>query len=411
MPSRPQSRTDGHPAPEGAAPDVLAELYAAGRDARRIADVATLEDVEGLPSGAFDVVHCSWVLHDLADAPLALRAMTRAVRPGGQVVVQWDPAPAAGHAHPLDDVCLALFDEGLEVVIAEDDIEMRGGEGYAARVVAHREAPTSAQDDAVRPSGVRAFPLSMGILEVVAAERLTPNMRRVVLTGEAIGDLPVEEPGEILTLIWPPAGSETIVLPALRRWRFPDGAGEQHARNLTIRALDRARGRVTIDFFLHGDDGRASRWARDATEGDVVGYGGPRPHWRSDPAAGWTLLIGDETGLPAIGAIVEQRPVGHRTLAVVEVQSRAEEQALTSPGALELHWVHRGARAPGCGTDLLDAVRALALPSEGRPQVWAAGESRLMRSIREHLRDERGLPRTAMNVLGYWKRDETGPAS
>jgi len=257
----------------------------------------------------------------------------------------------------------------------------------------------------------RRFPLSVGILEVVAAEPLTPNMRRIVLAGDGIAELPVEEPGEILTLIWPAPASEEIVLPTLRRWHFPDGAEEQHARNITIRALDRARGRVTIDFFLHGDDGQAARWARDATDGDIVGYGGPRMHWQTDPAADWTLLIGDETALPAIGAIVEQRPPGHRTLAVVEVESGAEEQALTSPGALELHWVHRGARGPGCGTGLLDAVRALQLPDAGRPQVWAAGESLLMRSVREHLRDERGIPRSAMDVLGYWKRAETGPAS
>jgi NADPH-dependent ferric siderophore reductase len=271
--------------------------------------------------------------------------------------------------------------------------------------------PTPAQDDAVRPSGVRAFPLSVGVLEVVAAERLTPRMRRLVLTGEGIGDLPVEEPGEILTLIWPAPGSDTIVLPTLRRWHFPDGADEQHARNVTIRALDRARRRVTIDFFLHGDEGLASRWARDATAGDVVGYGGPRVHWCTDPTADWTLLIGDETGLPAIGAIVAQRPAGHRTIAVVEVESGAEQQGLSGPGALDVHWVHRGSRAPGCGTDLLDAVRGLELPAGGRAQVWAAGESAVMRSIREHLRDERGLPRNAMNVLGYWKRTDTRPAS
>ena len=411
MPSHPQRRTEDRRAPGEAAPDVLAELYPAGRDGRRIADVATLDEVERLQPGAFDVVHSSWVLHDLADAPLALRAMTRAVRPGGQVVVQWDPAPAAGHAHGLDEVCVALHEEGLEVLIAEDDVEMRGTVGYAARVVAHREAPTPAQDDAVRPSGVRAFPLRVGILEVVAAEHLTPNMRRVVLAGNGIGDLPVQEPGEILTLIWPAPGREEIVLPTLRRWRFPDGADEQHARNLTIRGLDRARSRVTIDFFLHGDEGAASRWARNATAGDVVGYGGPRVHWRTDPTADWTLLIGDETGLPAIGAIVAQRPVGQRTIAVVEVESRAEEQTLGSRGAVDVHWVHRGPRAPGCGTGLLDALRGLELPASGRAQVWAAGESLVMRSIREHLRDERGIPRNAMNVLGYWKRTDTRPAS
>ena len=401
------------------------------REGRRLADVRTeggdssgvitergfdvvtvaIGDIGRLEPAGFDVVHCSWVVHRLADPKPAFQAMARAVRPGGQVVVQWRLTPDVGHAHRIDDVCLALHEEGLELLIADDDIEVGGADDYAARVIAHLTAPTPARDDAARPPRVRAFPLCVGILEVIAAQQLTPNIRRIVLTGDGVAELPVEEPGEIITLIWPAPGSDKILLPAHRRWRFPAGAEGQHARNLTIRALDRTRGRITIDFFLHSDHGRASRWARDATAGDIVGYGGPRMHWQTDPLADWTLLVGDETALPAIGAIAEQRPAGHRTIAVVEVERGSEEQALGGPGAVEAHWVHRGPRAPGCGTALLDAVRALDLPAEGRAQVWAAGESLLMRSIREHLRHERDIPRDAMNVLGYWKHTGDAAAS
>ena len=180
-----------------------------------------------------------------------------------------------------------------------------GVEGYATRLVAHRPAPLAAVDDAVRPQRARAFPLAVGILEVVEMVRLSPNMRRVVLTGPQIAELPVREPGEIITLIWPAPGSTEIVLPPPRRWRFPESGRDQPVRNLTIRNLDRPRGRLTIDFFMHAHDGPASGWARRAAPGDVVGFGGPRPHWVTDETADWTLLIGDETALPAIGAIAE----------------------------------------------------------------------------------------------------------
>jgi len=388
----------------------LADIGAASGDIRAAAagwGLEVLSFAESEPAGlmlepaGFDIVHCSWALHRLAKPSAELREMARATRPGGQVVLQWSLTPREGHAHAIEDVCMALREHGLEIAIAEEDVELAGVNGYAGRVVAHRPAPVATDDDAVRPPRARAFPLAVGILEVIDAVQLSPNMRRLILTGQELAELPAQEPGEILTLIWPAPGSVEIVLPPRRSWRFPEGARQQPARNLTIRALDRARGQITIDFFMHDEDGPASGWARCAAPGDTVGFGGPRAHWVTDPAADWTLLIGDETALPAIGAIIEQRPAGHRTIAVVEVEGTAEEQAIISPCDLEIHWLHRGERAPSRGSELVGAVSALELPRGGRAQVWAAGESLLMRRLREHLRDDRGLPRECLSVLGY----------
>jgi len=39
--------------------------------------------------------------------------------------------------------------------------------------------------------------------------------------------------------------------------------------------------------------------------------------------------------------------------------------------------------------------------------VWVAGESAVVRGLREHLRDERGLPIGPMQAIGYWKHRET----
>jgi len=40
-------------------------------------------------------------------------------------------------------------------------------------------------------------------------------------------------------------------------------------------------------------------------------------------------------------------------------------------------------------------------------KVWVAGESAVVRGLREHLRDERGLPIGPMQAIGYWKHRET----
>ena len=149
----------------------------------------------------------------------------------------------------------------------------------------------------------RPFPLHTGMAEVTAVTEVTPTMARFTLTSPAFADFGVEEPGEIITLGWCDEGEE-LVLP-LRRWRFPKGTREQHWRNYTVRAYRPERAEVDVDFFLHGDAGRAAAWAeraagrlrllrrRRALAGDEAGpRSRPRPaHVRSRRRAGAGLLV------------------------------------------------------------------------------------------------------------------------
>lgn len=235
---------------------------------------------------------------------------------------------------------------------------------------------------------------------------LTPRMVRVTFAHAGLADFPVEEPGEIVTLIWPEHGAD-VVLPETG-WRFPDGVPEPHARNYTVRAHDPAAATLDVDFVVHGDHGIASAWAARAKPGDKLGYAGPRTHWAPPPDDGcaWTLLVADETGLPALAAIAETLPAFHRAIAVVEVEDGEERQPLACPGRLDVHWVHRDGAPAGETLALADALRALPLP-DGRGRAWGGGESGVMRVVRDHLRDERGIPRADLQVLGYWKHDKT----
>jgi len=178
-------------------------------------------------------------------------------------------------------------------------------------------------------------------------------------------------------------------------------------RTYTPRVLDGERGRMVIDFVLHGPDGAdhgetgpASRWAASAAIGDVVGVLGPAlAGYRTPSGQPVRLLVGDETALPAIGATLEQLPADVHAVAVIEVEDAAEEQALTSPAGLTVHWVHRPA-------SLLEAVRAVGLP-EGDVFAWVAGEASAVRAVRRHLVGERGLDKRVVAFTGYWRRDLT----
>jgi NADPH-dependent ferric siderophore reductase len=266
-------------------------------------------------------------------------------------------------------------------------------------------APRTAVAPARRPHPRRRFPARTGIAEVLRVERLGPRMSRLTLGGAALGSFFVDEPGAIVTLLWPAPGRE-LVLPRAG-WRFPPGVADaQHARNYTVRRWDPAARELVVDFVLHGDHGLAARWAAGAGPGACVGFAGPRVHWAGARRGDWTVLFADETGLPALAAIAETLPAGHPVTALVEVTDADDELPLESPAALDVRWLHRAPAAPGTTTLMADALATLDLPA-GAGRAWGGGEARAMRAVRTHLRDERGLAADAMSLLGYWKHRDT----
>jgi NADPH-dependent ferric siderophore reductase len=245
----------------------------------------------------------------------------------------------------------------------------------------------------------RRFPIHAGVAEVVAVESVTPSMRRFTLRAPVFADFGIEQPGEIITLGWPAPGRE-LVLPR-PGWRFPAGNEDQHWRNFTVRSCDPGRSIVDVDFFLHGDLGRAAAWGERAQVGDEVGFAGPRTHWKGNGAE-WSVLVADETGLPALLAILETLPGGHPTTAFAEVADEGERQEVETAADVDLHWLVRDGRPPGTTTLLADAVGSLTVP-RGRGRVWGGGEAMAMRAVRDRLRK----PGRSLQAMGYWKHDRT----
>jgi NADPH-dependent ferric siderophore reductase len=237
----------------------------------------------------------------------------------------------------------------------------------------------------------RPFPLHTGFADVTRVAPVTPMMKRITLAAPEFGtELGVEQPGEIITLGWPDPGQE-LVLPQLG-WRFPAGKREQHWRNFTVRLHRPSKAEIDVDFFLHGDLGRASAWAIRAEVGDTIGFAGPRTHWLRSPEADWSLLVADETGLPALLAILETLPEGHPAIALAEVADDGERQQVETTAEAQVHWLTERGR-------LVETIRELELPW-GRAQVWGGGESQAMRAVREELRGRRVA--STVQVLGYW---------
>lgn len=227
------------------------------------------------------------------------------------------------------------------------------------------------------------------LFTVLDKRSVTPRMLRVTLGGEGMQRFPADQASAYIKLLLPVPGSERPLL-----------------RTYTVRA-QRADA-IDIDFALHGNGGGgpACEWAVACQPGDTIEVAGPGPKKQVDPAAGWILMVGDMTALPAISVNLEQLPPDARGRAIIEVPDTADQQALPVPDNFQLDWVvnpHSGQTTP-----LLDAVEALDWPDTG-VSVWAACEFTSMRALRTHLRDVRGVTRQQMYISSYWKQgsDET----
>jgi NADPH-dependent ferric siderophore reductase len=243
---------------------------------------------------------------------------------------------------------------------------------------------------------------------VLETERLTPNMVRVVLGGEGMAGFQAGEfTDQYVKLQLPAPGADygsdfdAEEIQATRpRELWP------RTRTYSVCAWEPEAGRLTIDFVVHGDTGVAGPWAARARPGDVLALRGPGGAYAPDPAADWHLLVGDASVIPAISAALHRVPEGVPVIAVIEVDGPDEEQPLTSPGALDLRWLHR-TRRPGEEPELArDAVAQLQLPA-GRGQGFVHGEASAVRAVRRHLLVDRGLHADALSVSGYWKLRRT----
>ncbi|NLU73388.1 siderophore-interacting protein [Streptomyces sp. HNM0575] len=175
-------------------------------------------------------------------------------------------------------------------------------------------------------------------------------------------------------------------------------------RRYTIRSHRPEMGEVDMDFVLHGGDQLASGWAEKAAPDDEAIWFGPSPAYPLDQEQDWTVLIGDETALPAIAVMLEQLPGNHPVQALIEVADADEELPLTTGIDARVTWLHRGRRPHG--RLLLEHATRLKLPG-GSGRVWGAAERSVVRELRRHFVRDRGLDRAATHLTAYWTKGET----
>lgn len=320
---------------------------------------------------------------------------------------------------------------------------------------------------ATEPPLVWAPQLSMVLseVEVVAVERLSPAFIRLTLTGPGLGEAGLLDGGPWLDqrfkLIVPDAsGAITTVEGAdeswLSTWADRPVTERGHMRTYTVRTITGSGEdtRLVVDIVLHqtpeqgGEHplGPGALWADSAEVGSRAVVLLPR---RGHPFGGIEfapgeaselLLVGDETAVPAICAILETLPDDATGAAFLEVPESADVLTVQAPAGVQVRWLPRDGAPRGvpAQTALFDYLGARHVPvlnpddvvevdpdlwetpeysSSGeatdavgsapatyeRLYAWIAGESRVVTAMRRHLVKELGMDRKQVAFMGYWR--------
>lgn len=306
-------------------------------------------------------------------------------------------------------------------------------------------------------TGAAALPLLLAEVEVARVERLSPSFVRVELASPALADFGVDGPryDQRIKLVFPGDGSlpsfEGVDEAWLQAWFERPAAERGHLRTYTVRDV-RGSGpdtRLVVDVVLHAGDGPSgpgARWAERAAVGDRVAVMAPRagvPFGGIEFVPGTAdrlLLVGDETAVPAVAAILGDLAPDAQGAVFLEVPVTADVQTVEHPEGVSVTWLPRDGAPRGVALHpaVLDHLGAPVVVPEVDPDVhmvdpdlwetptysssgeeiadavvvghdfdglyaWIAGEAKVVTGLRRALVNDLGLDRRQVAFMGYWR--------
>lgn len=230
-------------------------------------------------------------------------------------------------------------------------------------------------------------------LQVESSISLTPNMKRLVLSGDDLNDFPAGSESGYFKLLFTPDGEPISKVEDIANM----SPTKPIMRTYTIRAFKPETNELTVDFALHADnEGPASKWANNAKGGEQIVIAGPGPAKLAEHSADWFLFVGDMTSLPAISCNFELLPNTAKGHAVIEVTTALDIQDIALPNELKLTWVIKGKES------LVDVVQSISWP-QGVPYIWCACEFSTMKVLRKHFKANDRVTKDNMYISSYWK--------
>ncbi|WP_210571469.1 siderophore-interacting protein [Streptomyces sp. GESEQ-4] len=253
-------------------------------------------------------------------------------------------------------------------------------------------------------------------LTVQGSEQISPHFMSITLGGDDIQHLDRSGFDQSGRLFFADPDDDNVFLPSSERWILQltlQGSAKQRprVRTYSIRRFRRDALAFDIEIALHESNAShkpaapGSRWALAAEPGAKVAFLDQGYSYAPTTGATWQLLVGDESALPAILAILERSTETSEALpAEVFLEVPAPEDIrseITAPPGTAIHWLPRSDPSAKPGALALEAVKQDQLP-DGRFYAWTAGESSLATGVRRHLVGTRHIPKSDICFRGYF---------
>lgn len=230
------------------------------------------------------------------------------------------------------------------------------------------------------------------VIAVKEVFRLTPNMQRVIFSGEGLNNFPDGVNGAHLKLLLPNPETGKLEI---------GGKVKPKVRTYTVRNFDYEKKELCVDFALHKPAGPATSWALQAKAEDKIAYMGPGPIKVNPNAGDWFLFAADMSALPAAISVIEQLNDDAKGFALLEITSKEDKQNIKHPKGLKIEWlIHPNPKERS--EQQKNAIGSLDFP-EGKPNVFVAGELGTVRDLKDYLLEERLLDAEFFYASSYWK--------
>ncbi len=234
------------------------------------------------------------------------------------------------------------------------------------------------------------------VMHVLSKTWITKNMIRVTFCAEWVKTLEPGIEGAHFKLFIPQVDqSDEAFTAALENGPRPD------VRTYTIRHIRPDTAQFDVDFVDHGDTGPASSWARRCKAEDIAGFAGPGPVKLAEFYADTYIVAADMSALPVAAVTLEAMPRDAKGVAFLEITSPEDQQNIDAPQGVDVHWLIHSVphKSP---TQSIKRIQELP-PSEGSVQTCIAGESGMIKALREEILKRRAIPKGDAYISGYWK--------
>lgn len=151
-----------------------------------------------------------------------------------------------------------------------------------------------------------------------------------------------------------------------------------------------------IDIYIHGKT-NGGDWAKSLQQGDIITSVNEYKEKSQHLAQGKSLLIADETSLPAVGAILEEwkNPILPE---VIVITNEEEEKKYLDEVQNKSYNVHYLLNSDDLHATLIQTIERL----DKIESVWGALEKNISKELKKYIRNTLEIKSKNNRVIGYW---------